>query len=73
MVVEKIKYWWSEDGKWFCILVCDGMSEGTISLTPAEAMDLARAVTGIYGQDAERKRSGSAPMGLVEAVMFGTR
>lgn len=70
-MMEKIKYWWSEDGKWFCILACDGAGEATISLTPAEATDLARAITGIYGQDAERKRG--APMSLVESVMFGTR
>jgi hypothetical protein len=33
----KIKYWWSEDHKWFCILVNDGINEATVSLTPEEA------------------------------------
>ena len=32
-----IKYWWSEDKKWFCILVNDGISQATVSLTPEEA------------------------------------
>lgn len=33
----KIKYWWSEDKKWFCILSDDGISQTTISLTVEEA------------------------------------
>lgn len=39
---EKIKAWWPEDGKWFCILVDDGVSKSTVSLTPEEAKGLAR-------------------------------
>jgi hypothetical protein len=34
---EKIKYWWSEDRKWFCILLDDGINKATVSLTPEEA------------------------------------
>ena len=34
---EKIKYWWSEDRQWFCILVNDGTTQTTISLTVEEA------------------------------------
>lgn len=33
----KIKYWWSEDKKWFCVLLDDGISKATVSLTPEEA------------------------------------
>jgi hypothetical protein len=33
----KIKYWWSEDRKWFCVLVDDGVNQATVSLTPEEA------------------------------------
>lgn len=33
----KIKYWWDEDRKWFCILSDDGISQTTVSLTPEEA------------------------------------
>jgi hypothetical protein len=33
----KIKYWWSEDRKWFCILSDDGISQTTVSLTAEEA------------------------------------
>lgn len=33
----KIKYWWSEDRKWFCILADDGNAKATVSLTPEEA------------------------------------
>lgn len=33
---EKVKAWWSEDGKWFCLLVNDGISQATVSLTPEE-------------------------------------
>lgn len=33
----KIKYWWSEDKKWFCILLDDGINKATVSLTPEEA------------------------------------
>ena len=39
---EKIQSWWSEDGKWFCILTDDGVNKTTISLTPDEAKSLAR-------------------------------
>lgn len=35
--VEKIKYWWSEDRKFFCILANDGVSQATVSLTVEEA------------------------------------
>jgi hypothetical protein len=34
---EKIKYWWSEDRKFFCILANDGISQATVSLTVEEA------------------------------------
>ena len=40
--MEKIKTWWSEDGKWFCLLVDDGVNKATVSLTPEEAKGLAR-------------------------------
>lgn len=33
----KIKYWWSEDRKWFCILSDDGINQTTVSLTVEEA------------------------------------
>jgi hypothetical protein len=33
----KIKYWWSDDKKWFCIIINDGVNEATVSLTPEEA------------------------------------
>lgn len=39
---DKITTWWSEDGKWFCILVDDGVNKATVSLTPDEAKGLAR-------------------------------
>lgn len=35
-----IKYWWSDDFQWFCVLVDDGNSQATISLTREEAADL---------------------------------
>lgn len=35
--MSKIKYWWSDDRKWFCILVDDGNAQATVSLTPEEA------------------------------------
>ena len=38
---ENIKSWWSEDGKWFCVLVNDGVNQATVSLTRAEAKALA--------------------------------
>lgn len=34
---EKIKYWWSEDRQFFCILVNDGVSHATVSLSVEEA------------------------------------
>lgn len=40
--MDKIKTWWSDDGKWFCILVNDGVNQSTISLAPIEAVALAR-------------------------------
>jgi hypothetical protein len=33
----KIKYWWSEDKKWFCILSDDGIDQATVRLTVEEA------------------------------------
>lgn len=38
---EKIKSWWLEDGKWFCILADDGVNKATVSLTRPEARALA--------------------------------
>ena len=34
---QKLKAWWSEDKKWFCILSDDGINQTTISLTVEEA------------------------------------
>ena len=34
---EKIKYWWSEDRQWFCILASDGTNSATVSLNVEEA------------------------------------
>lgn len=34
---EKIKYWWSEDRQFFCILVNDGVNQATVSLSIKEA------------------------------------
>lgn len=34
---EKIKYWWSEDRQFFCILVNDGVNQATVSLSVEEA------------------------------------
>lgn len=36
-VSEKIKYWWSEDRQFFCILVNDGTAQATVSLSIEEA------------------------------------
>jgi hypothetical protein len=41
---DKIKGWWSNDGKWFCVLVNDGVNQATVSLTPDEAKALAREI-----------------------------
>lgn len=40
VVSEKIKYWWSEDRQFFCILVNDGVTKATVSLSVEEAEDL---------------------------------
>jgi hypothetical protein len=42
--MEKIKSWWSDDGKWFCILVNDGVNQATVSLTRTEARELSAMV-----------------------------
>ncbi|MGM4891221.1 hypothetical protein [Tardiphaga sp. 839_C3_N1_4] len=34
---QKIKFWWSDDKQWFCILSDDGVNQTTISLTVEEA------------------------------------
>lgn len=36
-MTQKIKYWWSQDRKWFCIEIDDGTAKATVSLTPEEA------------------------------------
>jgi hypothetical protein len=33
----KLKYWWSADKKWFCVMSDDGNQQATISLTVEEA------------------------------------
>ena len=43
-MVEKIRSWWSGDGKWFCLLVNDGVSQATVSLTREEAKGLAAEI-----------------------------
>lgn len=43
-MTEKIKSWWSDDGKWFCILANDGVNQATVSLTPEQAEQLARKI-----------------------------
>jgi hypothetical protein len=54
---EKIQSWWSEDGQWFCILVNDGVSQSTVSLTADEAKALARdADPEVYKQLATVRR-----------------
>lgn len=35
-----IKYWWSDDLQWFCILVDDGNGKATVSLPREQAKDL---------------------------------
>jgi len=40
-MTDKITAWWSDDGRWFCILANDGVNQATISLTPEEAQSLA--------------------------------
>lgn len=40
-VTPKIKYWWSEDRQWFCLLVSDGAHQVTVSLNHDEASALA--------------------------------
>jgi hypothetical protein len=34
---QKLKAWWSDDKKWFCLLSDDGVNQTTISLTVEEA------------------------------------
>lgn len=36
-MTEKIKYWWSEDRQFFCIIANDGTTQATVSLTVEEA------------------------------------
>lgn len=43
-MTDKIKSWWSENGKWFCILVNDGVSQATVSLDPYEAHKFAQEI-----------------------------
>jgi len=35
-----IKYWWSDDLQWFCILTDDGVNKTTVSLSREEALEL---------------------------------
>lgn len=39
-----VKYWWSDDFKWFCLLVDDGVNKATVSLTPEQAQPLSARV-----------------------------
>ena len=67
--MDKIKSWWSEDGKWFCLLVNDGVNQATVSLTRAEAKALAGE---IYDQ-ARPPNSSSCDCGAmnVNGAMYG--
>ena len=44
VMTEKIRSWWSDDGKWFCILANEGVNQATVSLTPEQAEQLARKI-----------------------------
>jgi hypothetical protein len=35
-----IKYWWSDDLQWFCVLSDDGVNQTTVSLTREQAKEL---------------------------------
>jgi hypothetical protein len=53
-MTEKAKAWWSDDGKWFCLLVNDGVNQATVSLTPEEAVALVGAC--VKTSDAQQPR-----------------
>lgn len=53
---DKIKYWWSGDREWFCILVNDGISQATVSLTVQEAESLIEAAFAGLAPKAVRRR-----------------
>jgi hypothetical protein len=69
VLTEKITYWWSEDGKWFCILAQDA----TVSLTPAEATALERSIGGVYGREAAAKRARLTYDKSKQTIMAGDR
>lgn len=67
--MEKIKYWWADDRKWFCILIDDGANKATVSLTPEEAYLLSMNAA----PDRETLEELSDAAKHVQFVMFGTR
>lgn len=48
MPLEKYKVWRSAEGEWVCILVNDGVTTSTLSLTKTEAADLRRKLMEPY-------------------------
>jgi hypothetical protein len=39
-ISKELTAWWSEDKQWFCLLVDDGTSRATVSLTRLQAIQL---------------------------------
>lgn len=62
----KIKYWWSADRKWFCVLTDDGMNQSTVSLTAEEAALLAMNATPIPDTSAGERETGSYEYGSLQ-------
>lgn len=69
--MEKIKYWWSEDRQWFCILVNDGVSQATVSLSVEEAEALMDEVMQTPKFLAFQKECADRAIEMVEAAAEG--
>jgi hypothetical protein len=66
--MEKIKYWWSEDRQWFCILANDGTRQTTVSLTIEEAERLMDEVMQTPSFLALQEEAGRRALVLLDAA-----
>jgi hypothetical protein len=66
-MTEKIKYWWSEDRQWFCILANDGTNQTTVSLSVEEAEALMGEVMQTPGFLAFQKECEGRALELISA------
>lgn len=66
----KIKFWWSEDKQWFCILTDDGNNQSTVSLTVEEASLLSMNAAHPQPQQADGRQQDETTVLPAETIAY---